>query len=264
MELSSPPKPTRIVDHLMQNSKEGQTSGHEDFPTENAINASRTEAATLPDLAGEVAVAQRQQINELSQRQEVRDRLKDNCYQVQLKINSVKSDLAAVSRKIYSMDEEVSKKKAWCVELDKDIAALVASERKLTKELAIANDKLERDRELYKRYRAKMAGYTHQVAEYKRNLPVHKSITQQKAKNTELSEELERLRSLGNESKLENLRAELGKRKEHKKQLEESTALKKLMQQEENDRQAELTREILRVGSRREYPPVGGGSPQDY
>lgn len=40
---------------------------------------------------------------------------------------------------------------------------------------------------------------------------------------------VERLRSLGNESKLENLRAELGKRKEHKKQLEESTALKKLM-----------------------------------
>lgn len=76
MELSSPPKPTRIVDHLMQNSKEGQTSGHEDFPTEDVINASRTEAATLPDLAGEVAVAQRQQINELSQRQEVRDRLK--------------------------------------------------------------------------------------------------------------------------------------------------------------------------------------------
>lgn len=34
-----------------------------------------------------------------------------------------------------------------------------------------------------------MAGYTHQVAEYKRNLPVHKSITQQKAKNAELSEE---------------------------------------------------------------------------
>ncbi|XP_027052607.1 uncharacterized protein LOC113679832 [Pocillopora damicornis] len=144
------------------------------------------------------------------------------------------------------MDEEVSKKKAWCEELDKDIAALVASERKLTKELAIANDKLERDRELYKRYRAKMAGYTHQVAEYKRKLPVHRRITQQKAKNTELSEELERLRSLGNESKLENLRAELGKRKEHKKQQEESTALNKLMQQEENDRQAELTRETLR------------------
>ena len=33
----------------------------------------------------------------------------------------MKSDLAAVSRKIYSMDEEVSKKKAWCEELDKGI-----------------------------------------------------------------------------------------------------------------------------------------------
>ena len=40
---------------------------------------------------------------------------------------------------------------------------------------------------------------------------------------------VERLRSLGSESKLENLRAELGKRKEHKKQREESTALNKLM-----------------------------------
>lgn len=38
----------------------------------------------------------------------------------------------------------------------------------------------------------------------------------------------------------------------------------KRQQQEENDRQAELTRETLRVGSRREYPQVGGGSPQDY
>lgn len=33
----------------------------------------------------------------------------------------MKSDLAAVSRKIYSMDEEVFKKKAWCEELDKGI-----------------------------------------------------------------------------------------------------------------------------------------------
>ena len=85
MELSSPPKPTRIVDHLKQNSMEevasqltGQTGGLEAFLPEDARDASRTEAASLPDLAGEVAVAQRQQINELSQRQEVRDRLKVN------------------------------------------------------------------------------------------------------------------------------------------------------------------------------------------
>ncbi|XP_022794172.1 nucleoporin GLE1-like [Stylophora pistillata] len=252
MELSSPPKPTRIVDHLKQHSMEevasqltGQTGGLEAFLPEDARDASRTEAASLPDLAGEVAVAQRQQINELSQRQEVRDRLKDNCYQVQLKINSVKSDLAAVSRKIYLTEEEVSKKKAWCEELDKDVTALVASESKLIKELAIANDKLERDRQLYKRYRKKMAGYTQQLTECKKNHPIYKSIAEQKAKNVKLSEELERLRSLGYESKLKNLKAELAKRKERKKQLEESAALNKSKEQEENDRLAQLTIETL-------------------
>ncbi|PFX23452.1 Cytochrome P450 1A2 [Stylophora pistillata] len=216
----------------------GQTGGLEAFLPEDARDASRTEAASLPDLAGEVAVAQRQQINELSQRQEVRDRLK-------LKINSVKSDLAAVSRKIYLTEEEVSKKKAWCEELDKDVTALVASESKLIKELAIANDKLERDRQLYKRYRKKMAGYTQQLTECKKNHPIYKSIAEQKAKNVKLSEELERLRSLGYESKLKNLKAELAKRKERKKQLEESAALNKSKEQEENDRLAQLTIETL-------------------
>ena len=85
MDLSSPPKPTRIVDCLMQDSvEEGtsrlteQTTRHEEFLGEDAGEASRMEAASLPDLAGEVAVAQRQQINELSQRQEVLERLKVN------------------------------------------------------------------------------------------------------------------------------------------------------------------------------------------
>ena len=87
MDLSSPPKPTRIVDCLMQDSvEEGtsrlteQTTRREEFLDEDTGEASRMEAASasLPDLAGEVAVAQRQQINELSQRQEVLERLKVN------------------------------------------------------------------------------------------------------------------------------------------------------------------------------------------
>lgn len=92
-----------------------------------------------------------------------------------------------------------------------------------------------------------MAGYTQQLTECKKNHPIYRSIAEQKAKNAKLSEELERLRSLGDESKLKNLKAELAKRKERKKQLEESAASNKSKEQEENDRQAQLTKETLQT-----------------
>ena len=38
---------------------------------------------------------------------------------VQLKINSAKSDFAAVSRKVYLTEDEVSKKKTMCEELER-------------------------------------------------------------------------------------------------------------------------------------------------
>lgn len=40
---------------------------------------------------------------------------------VQLKIKSVKEDIAAVSRKVYLTQDEVSRKKTRCEELDKGI-----------------------------------------------------------------------------------------------------------------------------------------------
>lgn len=81
MELSSPPKPTRIVDCLMPDVVEErtpqtqQTSSDEDF-AEPVGEVSQIEAVSLPALAGEVAEAQKQQINELSKRLEVLDQLK--------------------------------------------------------------------------------------------------------------------------------------------------------------------------------------------
>ena len=83
MELSSPPKPTRIVDCLMPDAAEGTTSPqagettrHLDVVTEQVGEVSRMEAASLPALAGEVAVAQKQQLSELSKKQEILDQLK--------------------------------------------------------------------------------------------------------------------------------------------------------------------------------------------
>ena len=84
MELSSPPKPTRIVDCLMPDAAEGTTSPqagkttrHPDrVVSERVGEASQMEAASLPALAGEVAVAQKQQISELSKKQEILDQLK--------------------------------------------------------------------------------------------------------------------------------------------------------------------------------------------
>lgn len=86
MELSSPPKPTRIVDCLIPDAAEGttspqagQTTRHHDVVGEQVSevsSVSQMEAASLPALAGEVAVAQKQQISELSKKQEILDQLK--------------------------------------------------------------------------------------------------------------------------------------------------------------------------------------------
>ncbi|KAL9987201.1 hypothetical protein ACROYT_G001466 [Oculina patagonica] len=194
-------------------------------------------AVSLPALAGEVAQAQKQQISELSKRQEVLDQLK-------LKIDSVKADVAAVSRKVYLTQDDVARKKANCEELEREIAQLVATKGMVTKQLAISNDKLEKDGETYKQYRTKMEMYAKQVEQYELDCPIYQSIAEQKARNAEIEKELERLRGLGDESRLESLRAEIVQEKTRKKQLEESVTLKQSELQRENERQAQLNREI--------------------
>ena len=85
MEMTSPPKPTRIVNCLLPNPVEDGalgSKGDEDFSEQNhdgELSLSSREILSLPALAGEVAVAQKQQINDLSKRQEVLDRLKVKC-----------------------------------------------------------------------------------------------------------------------------------------------------------------------------------------
>jgi len=83
MELSSPPKPTRIVDCLLPDAAEGtaspqasKTTRRSDVVGGQAGEASQMEAASLPALAGEVAIAQKQQISELSKKQEILEQLK--------------------------------------------------------------------------------------------------------------------------------------------------------------------------------------------
>ena len=83
MELSSPPKPIRIVDCLIPDLTEGttlpqagQANRHHDVDSEEVDEVSQIEAASLPALAGEVAVAQKQQISELTKKQEILDQLK--------------------------------------------------------------------------------------------------------------------------------------------------------------------------------------------
>ena len=83
MELSSPPKPIRIVDCLIPDVGEGTVSPqagkanrHHDDDSEEVDEVSQMEAASLPALAGEVAVAQKQQISELTKKQEILDQLK--------------------------------------------------------------------------------------------------------------------------------------------------------------------------------------------
>ena len=86
MELPSPPKPTRIVDYLMSNAVEEQisqrteqTTANDDFLEQDHLgeeSSSPKEIVSLPALAGEVAVAQKQQINDLSKKLEILDQLK--------------------------------------------------------------------------------------------------------------------------------------------------------------------------------------------
>lgn len=83
MEMTSPPKPTRIVNCLLPNTVEDEaleSKGDEDFSEQNGeLSLSSREILSLPALAGEVAVAQKQQINDLSKRQEVLEQLKVKC-----------------------------------------------------------------------------------------------------------------------------------------------------------------------------------------
>lgn len=86
MELSSPPKPTRIVDCLMPDSgvEEQIYQRTEQTSPDNAsfleqdgeVNLSPEKIISLPALAGEVAVAQKQQISDLSKKLAVLDKLK--------------------------------------------------------------------------------------------------------------------------------------------------------------------------------------------
>ena len=86
MELSSPPKPTRIVDCLMPDSRveeqiyqqTEQTSQNDAsfLEQDGEVNLSPEKIISLPALAGEVAVAQKQQISDLSKKLEVLDKLK--------------------------------------------------------------------------------------------------------------------------------------------------------------------------------------------
>ena len=83
MEMTSPPKATRIVNCLLPNPVEDEaleSKGDEDFSEQNGeLSLTSREILSLPALAGEVAVAQKQQINDLSKRQEVLDQLKVKC-----------------------------------------------------------------------------------------------------------------------------------------------------------------------------------------
>jgi len=74
MELSSPPKPDAAEGFSTQQA--GGTTRHHDIVSEQVGEVSHMEAASLPALAGEVAVAQKQQISELSKKQEILDQLK--------------------------------------------------------------------------------------------------------------------------------------------------------------------------------------------
>lgn len=83
MEMTSPPKPTRIVNRLLPNPVEDEaleSKGDEDFSQQyGELSLRSREILSLPALAGEVAVAQKQQINDLSKRQEVLDQFKVKC-----------------------------------------------------------------------------------------------------------------------------------------------------------------------------------------
>ena len=86
MELSSPPKPTRIVDCLMpdsgveeqiyQRSEQTSPDNASFLEQDGEVNLSPEKIISLPALAGEVAVAQKQQISDLSKKLEVLDKLK--------------------------------------------------------------------------------------------------------------------------------------------------------------------------------------------
>lgn len=82
MELSSPPKPTRITQCLIPNLMEEKLGQQreETFRPEDCFeqdgNESGAEAISLSALAGEVADAQKQQINDLSKKLEILEELK--------------------------------------------------------------------------------------------------------------------------------------------------------------------------------------------
>ena len=88
VELSSPPKPTRIVDCLMPDSgMEEQTYQRTEqtslddasfLEQDGEVSLSPEKIISLPALAGEVAEAQKQQISDLSKKLEVLDKLKVN------------------------------------------------------------------------------------------------------------------------------------------------------------------------------------------
>ncbi|XP_067016617.1 uncharacterized protein [Acropora muricata] len=172
MELSSPPKPTRITQCLIPNLMEEKLGQQreETFRPEDCFeqdgNESGAEAISLSALAGEVADAQKQQINDLSKKLEILEELKEKQRQVLLKINFVKEDIAAVSRKVYLTEDETAKTKKNCDLLEKEIEDLIYSKGIITKQLAMAKENLVKDKETYGRYQMKMEAHIKRVEIY--------------------------------------------------------------------------------------------------
>ncbi|KAK2547813.1 hypothetical protein P5673_032151 [Acropora cervicornis] len=250
MELSSPPKPTRITQCLIPNLMEEKLGQQrqETFRPEDCFeqdgNESGAEAISLSALAGEVADAQKQQMNDLSKKLEILEELKYEkksfVILVLLKINFVKEEIAAVSRKVYLTEDETAKTKKNCDLLEKEIEDLIYSKGIITKQLAMAKENLVKDKETYGHYQMKMEAHIKRVEIYESSC--NKNTKNQRWGNKMVEEEtISHVRD--DESGHKQKQAETQQLKERRKYLEEAITLTQSELQKEKEKHAQLKRE---------------------
>ncbi|XP_029186310.1 trichohyalin-like isoform X3 [Acropora millepora] len=207
MELSSPPKPTRITQCLIPNLMEEKLGQQreETFRPEDCFeqdgNESGAEAISLSALAGEVADAQKQQINDLSKKLEILEELKEKQRQ--------------------------------------EIEDLIYSKGIITKQLAMAKENLVKDKETYGRYQMKMEAHIKRVEIYESSC--NRNTKNQRWGNKIVEEEtISHVRD--DESGHKQIQ-ETQQLKERRKYLEEAITLTQSELQKEKEKHAQLKRE---------------------
>ncbi|XP_031559232.1 centrosomal protein of 63 kDa-like [Actinia tenebrosa] len=245
MNTHSPPKLTRIIG--LDSSKFTVCQPNQDKKGVHNEEKDEESEFSLPALAGEVADAQKLQALEITNRQEVLIGLK---VAIQEKIEMVRAEISSLARKVCVTEEEVIACQNKCKVEQKDIEKLIALQRTLTCQIKSERQQLDNDKGKFNEYFNKMDAHRLLVEEYESSSDIRKEISSLEKETKKLKEEIIFFRNgqhqdtVGIAEEYEILKTEISHLKQTRKEMEKEMEHIKLQIKSEDERQAQLKKEI--------------------